>query len=83
MTQTNSRKRSTSPKPKKIANKTLVFCTETNSKCKGVIINKNELELVVDLPSGFTMTLHKPTGRKLYIYRVGTLEFVSDGWAIA
>lgn len=68
-------------KKQKIANKTLVFCTDTNTKCKGVIVNKNETQMVVDLPTGFTMTLHKIQGRKLYIYRVGTLEFVSDGWA--
>lgn len=65
----------------KLANKTLVFCTDNNSKCKGTIIDKNESQLVVDLPTGFTMTLYKSQGRKLYIYRVGTLEFISDGWA--
>lgn len=68
------------PKVVKPANKTLVFCTDTNSKCKGVVVSKNESQLVVDLPTGFTMTLNRNKGRKLYVYRVGTLEFVSDGW---
>ena len=65
------------PKPK---NKTLVLCTDTNSRVKGTIINKTETSLVVDLPTGFQMILHKPHNRKLYCYRIGTLEFVSDGW---
>jgi len=64
-------------KPK---NKTMVYCTDDNSKVKGTIVCKTETELVVDLPTGFQMTLHKLSPKRLYIWRVGTLEFVSDGW---
>lgn len=66
------------PKPK---NKTLVYCTDTNTRVKGVIVQKTDVMLVVDLPSGFQMTLERTPRRKLYVYRVGMLEFVSDGWA--
>lgn len=67
-------------KPVKPRNKTVVLCTDTNSQVKGLIVSKSEHQLVVDLPSGFQMTLERAPRRKLYVYRVGTLEFVSDGW---
>jgi hypothetical protein len=69
-----------SQRPPKPANRTLVTCTDANTRVKGVVVSKNENQLVVDLPTGFQMTLEKPKGRKLYVYRIGTLEFVSDGW---
>jgi hypothetical protein len=65
------------PKP---ANRTVITCTDVNTCVKGVVVSKNETQLVVDLPTGFQMTLERTKGRKLYVYRVGTLEFVSDGW---
>jgi hypothetical protein len=65
-------------KPK---NKTLVYCTENDRKVKGVILEKTDQRLVVNLPSGYLMTLEKPTKQNLYVFRVGLLEFVSDGWA--
>lgn len=64
----------------KIANKTIIICTDTDAKCKGVILQKTDAHLVVDLPTGFQMTLNRLKGRKLYAFRVGTLEFISDGW---
>jgi hypothetical protein len=66
------------PKPR---NKTLVYCTDNDAKVKGVIVHKTDAQLIVDLPSGFQMTLERAPRRKLYVYRVGMLEFVSDGWA--
>lgn len=68
-------------KQPKVANKTIVICTDTDTKCKGVILQKTDAHLVVDLPTGFQMTLNRLQGRKLYAFRVGTLEFISDGWA--
>lgn len=76
-TQTKNKK----PTIPKVANKTIIICTDTDAKCKGVILQKTDAHLVVDLPTGFQMTLDRLQGRKLYAFRVGTLEFISDGWA--
>lgn len=67
----------------KIKNKTYVFCTDNDQKVKGLIINKNENELTVDLPSGFQMRMIRKPKRKLYTYRIGLLEFASDGWEVS
>jgi hypothetical protein len=64
-------------KPK---NKTIVLCTDTNSKVKAVIVKKDEKTLVVDLPTGFQMTLSRINSRRPYAWRIGTMEFISDGW---
>lgn len=66
----------------KIFNRTVITCTDSNQRVKATIVSKNEEELIVDLPAGFQMTLNKRGRNKFYVYRVGTLEFVSDGWAI-
>lgn len=68
-------------KKARVANKCVVMCTDTNHKVKAQLVSKSESELVLDLPTGFQMTLTKITQKhKLYVYRVGMLEFVSDGW---
>jgi hypothetical protein len=77
MTKHTKAKKPTIPK---VANKTIIICTDTDAKCKGVILQKTDAHLVVDLPTGFQMTLNRLKGRKLYAFRVGTLEFISDGW---
>lgn len=67
-------------KTPKLKNKTLISCSDTEKRVKGVIVNKSDQQLVVDLPSGFQMTLTKHAKLRMYVYRVGMLEFVSDGW---
>lgn len=64
----------------KSQNKTHIICTDTNQKVKGVILSKNESEIVVDLPTGFQMKLSKR--QKYYVFRVGLLEFITDGWEV-
>lgn len=66
----------------KLLNRTVVVCTDVDRKIKGTIVDKTEMCLVVDLPTGFQMKLEKAKNSKLYVYRVGTLEFVSDGWPV-
>ena len=63
-------------------NRTVVICTDVDKKVKGRIVSKSDSCLIVDLPTGFQMTLDRKPRSKLYIYRVGTLEFVSDGWPV-
>jgi len=72
---------STSAQAKKPANKTLVYCTLNDSKCKGLIVLKTEYQLTVQMPTGCVLHMVRPQGRKLYVCYAGQLEFVSDGWA--
>lgn len=69
-------------KSQQICNRTEIVCTDVDRRVKGTIVAKTENSLVVDLPTGFQMTLEKTNRSKLYVYRVGTLEFISDGWPI-
>lgn len=72
------------PKKPRPHNKCVVTCTDTDTRVKGVLVAKTDSELVLELPTGFQMTLTKPHEKhKLYVYRVGMLEFVSDGWVQA
>lgn len=65
----------------KILNKTHIVCTDNNQKVKGTIVSKTDTEIIVDLPTGFQMKLDKR--KKYYVYRVGMLEFITDGWAVS
>ncbi len=62
-------------------NKCVVTCTDTNQRVKGVVKHKTDSELVIELPTGFVMNLHKPdVSRKIYVCQIGVWEFISDGW---
>lgn len=73
-------KRSADTKPK---NKTYVTCTLDERRVKGIILAKDDAELVVGLPTGYEMVMHRRPKGKFYRHTVGTLEFVSDGWPVA
>lgn len=75
--------RNTSAKTPKPKNKVYVTCTENNQRVKGLLVEKTDLLMTVDLPTGYTMTLVKKPKRKLYCHYVGMLEFVSDGWTVS
>jgi hypothetical protein len=70
-------------KPEKPKNKAVVVCTDNNRTVKGVIVVRNDSKLVVDLPTGFQMHLDRNRSGKLYVFRVGTLEFISDGYPVS
>jgi hypothetical protein len=76
----SKRQRNPNPKPK---NKTYVTCTLTNQRVKGLIVEKTDSIMTVDLPTGYQMQLVKKPKRKLYAHYVGMLEFISDGWAVS
>jgi hypothetical protein len=62
-------------------NKCVVTCTDTNQRVKGVVMQKTDSELVIELPTGFVMNLQKPdVTRKIYVCQIGVWEFISDGW---
>jgi hypothetical protein len=73
----------TKEKKLKPKNKTYVICTDTNQRVKGLIVQKDEQQLVLDLPSGYQMHMVRKPKRKLYIHHVGMLEFTSDGWEVS
>lgn len=66
-------------KPAKDKNKVYIECSDTVRKVKGVIIHKDEQKLDVEMPTGFVMHLQKKTKRGSYRFRIGMLEFLSDG----
>lgn len=74
------RKTRSPPKPR---NRTVVQCVDSAHSVKAVIVNKNDRELAVYFPSGAEMLLQRASPqKKLYVCRIGLLEFVSDGWPI-
>ncbi len=67
---------------KKIAkekNRVYIECSDTVRKVKGKIIHKDEQRLEVEMPTGFVMHMQKKTKRGQYKFRIGMLEFLSDG----
>lgn len=66
---------------KTIVEKTRVYveCTDAYRKVKGKIIDKNDMLLKVELPTGFIMELTKKNSKGTYKFQAGLLEFISDG----
>lgn len=60
-------------------NRVYIECSETSRRVKAVVLNYSEKEITVELPTGFTMLMTKKRRRSPYIWRVGMLEFLSDG----
>jgi hypothetical protein len=63
-------------------NRVYVECTDAGRRVKGYILSKNEMEIKVELPTGFVMELKKKHRRGFYTFQSGLLEFVSDGKAV-
>jgi len=66
-------------KPPRDKNRVYIECSETVRKVKGKIIHKDEQKLEVEMPTGFVMHLQKKTKRGHYRFRIGMIEFLSDG----
>ncbi len=66
-------------KPTKEKNRVYIECSDTVRKVKGKIIHKDEQRLEVEMPTGFVMHMQKKTKRGQYKFRIGMLEFISDG----
>ena len=63
-------------------NRVYVECTNADRRVKGWIVNKSEISITVELPTGFVMQLTKRNKRGTYTFLTGLLEFVCDGKAV-
>jgi hypothetical protein len=61
--------------------KTRVYieCSETTRRVKATVLDYNEREMEVEMPTGFRMVMTKKSRRRSYSWRVGMMEFLSDG----
>lgn len=60
--------------------KVRIFCTESTRSVKARVINKSRENLEVEMPTGFVMHLHKKNRPQMcYYFRIGELEFLTDG----
>lgn len=60
-------------------NRVYVECTDAHRRVKAWIIEKNEMSIKVELPTGFVMELTKKNQKNSYTFQAGLLEFVCDG----
>ena len=60
-------------------NRVYIECSDTTRRVKGVIINKLDAEMEVEMPTGFVMHMRRKNKRSPFILRMGLLEFYSDG----
>lgn len=64
------------PPPTKVR----IFCTETVRSVKARVMLKDEDNLKVEMPTGYVMKLQRKTRPiSCYYFRVGDLEFTTDG----
>ena len=64
------------PPPTKVR----IFCTETVRSVKARVMLKDDNKLNVEMPTGYVMLMHrKPRLPNCYYFRVGDLEFTTDG----
>lgn len=66
-------------KTPKDKNRVYIECSDTFRKVKGTILRKDEQMLEVEMPTGYVLNMHKKTKRGQYSFRIGMLEFLSDG----
>lgn len=60
-------------------NRVYIECSETTRRVKATVLNYSDREIDVELPTGFRMVMTKKSRRRPYVWRIGLLEFVSDG----
>ena len=60
-------------------NRVYIQCSETERKVKATIIKKDEINLEVEMPTGFILKMKRRNRRNNYSFRIGLVEFHSDG----
>jgi len=60
-------------------NRVYIQCSETERKVKATILKKDDRLLQVEMPTGFVLTMQKRNRRTHYSFKVGIVEFHSDG----
>lgn len=59
--------------------KVYIECSETTRRIKAKVLDYTENEISVETPTGFRMVMVKKGRRRSYSWRVGMMEFLSDG----
>jgi hypothetical protein len=65
--------------PIKDKNRVYIECSETFRRVKGVILHKDDSKLNVEMPTGYVLQMQKRSKRGQYSFRIGMIEFLSDG----
>ena len=60
-------------------NRVYVECSETTRRVKALVLDHTERLIEVEMPTGFRMTMTKRSKRRAYSWRIGMMEFLSDG----
>lgn len=60
-------------------NRVFIECSETARKVKALILRKDEKELEVEMPTGYVLSMQKKSRRRQYSFRIGMVEFHSNG----
>jgi hypothetical protein len=68
-----------SVQPTKDKNRVYIECSETFRKVKGIILHKDDSKLNVEMPTGYILQMQKRSKRGQYSFRIGMVEFLSDG----
>jgi hypothetical protein len=60
-------------------NRVVIECSDTSKKIKAFIIEKNDIDLKVEMPTGYVLDLKRKHKKGPYTLMIGQLEFMSDG----
>jgi hypothetical protein len=70
-------------KEKPPKNRVYVECSETTRRVKALVLDHTDRLIEVEMPTGFRMVMTKRSKRRAYSWRVGMMEFLSDGKLIS
>jgi hypothetical protein len=62
-----------------VKNRVYIECSETTRRVKATVIEHNDREMAVEMPTGFRMVMTRRNRRRAYSWRVGMMEFLTDG----
>jgi hypothetical protein len=66
-------------KEKQPKTKVYVECSETTRRIKATVLDYSDKQISVETPTGFRMVMERKSKRRAYSWRVGMMEFLSDG----
>lgn len=62
-----------------VKNRVYIECSETTRRVKAVVLERTDKKMFVEMPSGFRMVMTRKTRTRSYSWRIGMIEFLSDG----
>jgi hypothetical protein len=63
----------------KIKNRVYIECSETTRRVKAVVLEHDHKMMSVEMPTGFRMVMTRRSRRRAYSWRIGMIEFLTDG----